>query len=202
MNKKMATRHNMSMNKKMTIKKNPIKRSNKTNKLSAKTNQNCNGKEAKKMKLAKTGKLLIDYDQDDYQAMFENCRRVMKGWTKDKLESYFEMNNEYMTMLEIDKKKIMDFEKSSGTEIEEAMKKLNETREEFGDEMTMKEKRDHRQMKMELIKHQKFTSKVIAKMNNKNKRNVWVTKKMQKMGETVKKAFNVVEIMLGMHVEE
>ena len=190
------------MNKKMTMKKNPIKRSNKTNKLSAKANQNRKGKGAKKMKLAKTKKSLNDYDQDDYQAMFESCRRIMKGWTKEKLESYFERNNEHMTMLEIDKKEIMDFEKASGADIEETMKKLNETIDEFGNDMTMKEKRDHRQMKMELLKHKKFTSKVIAKLNDKNKRNVWVTKKMQKMGQTVKKAFNVVEIMLGMHVEE
>ena len=192
----------MTMNKNMTIKKHHIKKLNKTIKPSATANQNRKGKGAKKMKRAKTTKSLNDYDQNDYQAMFESCRRVTEGWTKKKLESYFEINNQYMTMLEMNKKEIMDFEKSSAADIEEAMKNLNETTEEFGNDMTMKEKRDHRQIKMELIKHKKLTLKDFAKLNNENKRNVWLTKKMQKRGEKVKKALNVVEKMLGMDVEE
>ena len=147
-------------------------------------------------------KSLNDYDEDNHQAMFESCRRVLQGWTKEKLESYCENINHFMTMLEMNKKEIMDFEKSSADEIEEAMKNLNETMEEFGNDMTMKQKRNHRQMKMELIEHKKSTLKEVEKLNHQNKRNFRFLKRMQKMKEKVKKAFNVVEKGLGMDVEK
>ena len=128
------------------MQKNSIKNSNKTNKLSAKTNQNCKGKGAKKRKFEKS---LDDYDQNDYQAIFENCKVVMKGWTKEELEAYLEMNNECMKMLEKNKEEIMDLEKRMEDDFEESMKDLDETEDAIGNNMTMKQKRDRRQAKME-----------------------------------------------------
>lgn len=175
MNQKMATKNNMSMNKKK--KNNPIKKS-------------------------KTSKSLNDYDQGDYQALFEKCKHVMKGWTKEKLKSFLEENTEMSKKFELSHKSIMDFEKTSNAKMNDEIKLLNEILEQNENDMTMKEKRNHRQLKMEAMKTKENAKKKVEKFKNNLKKKIRKTKELKRMGETVKKAFNVVEIMLGMNVEE
>ena len=183
------------------MKRNLIKKSKNRRNTSADKNQTCKSKSVKKMKLGQT-KSANDYNQDDYQALFEKCKHVMKGWTKTKLESFLEENKEMSEKIEVSQQYMMNFEKNSKGKFDDEMKSLNKILEETGNNMTMKDKRKNRQMKMEVMKAKEKTKKEVEKLKNKIKRQIRTTKELRKLGETVKKAFNVVEIMLGMHVEE